>query len=144
MGTLAVQSTFSSQSGGAPVHGGRERHASVQRTVTATVPSGRGAVLVHPGGDVSAAYRPRVIQLDVEAARRDGGKEPIEAFKAPLDVSLPSRYDLDRGPMSPRPGPLEASAKCVGERALGAAGARYGVVGNLQLEGGAGWVSVSR
>jgi hypothetical protein len=65
-------------------------------------------------------------------------------LKAPLDVSLPSRYDLDRGAMSPRPGPLGASAKCVGERALGAAGARYGVVGTLQLEGGAGWVSVSR
>ena len=101
-------------------------------------------MLVHPAGDVSAAYRPRVIQLDVEAARRDAGKEAIEALKAPLDVCLPSRYDLDRGPMSPRPGPLEASAKCVGERALRAASARYGVVGDLQLEGGAGWVSVSR
>jgi hypothetical protein len=99
---------------------------------------------VHPAGDVSAAYRPRVIQLDVEAARRDAGKEAIEALKAPLDVCLPSPHDLDPGLMPPRPGPLEASAKCVGERALRAAGAWYGVVGDLQLEGGAGWVSVSR
>jgi hypothetical protein len=40
-GTLADQSTFS-RDGEAPVYGGRERHASVQRTVTAMVPSGRG------------------------------------------------------------------------------------------------------
>jgi hypothetical protein len=70
---------------------------------------------VHPACDVSAAYQLRVAQLDVEVASPDAGKETIEALQAPLDVCLPLRPDLDRGPMLRGPGALGANAKCVGK-----------------------------
>jgi hypothetical protein len=44
-------------------------------------------MLVHPAGDVAAAYRPRVVQLDVEAARREASTSVI---------SMPSKRVVGR------------------------------------------------
>jgi hypothetical protein len=51
-----------------------------------------------PACDVAVACEHRVVQLDVEKARRNPGDETIETVHAWLDVRLPSSHDLDRRP----------------------------------------------
>jgi hypothetical protein len=93
---------------------------------------------MHSACDVSAACQPRVVQLEMEAARRDLRNETVKPVDAPLNVWLASPDDLDRRAVWARQRAVRAvAAKCVGERALRAAGARYDVGGNLKFEAGA-------
>jgi hypothetical protein len=74
----------------------------------------------------------------MEAARRDLRNEAVKPVDAPLDVWLPSPDDLDRRAVWIRQRAVQAvAAKCVGERALRAPGARCDIVGNLKFEAGA-------
>jgi hypothetical protein len=96
-------------------------------------------VSVDPACDVAVACEHRVVQLDVEKARRNPGDEAIEAVHAWLDVRLPSSHDLDRRPRvrchRAVPG---ASEQCVGERALRAPPAGNRILWDVELEAGAG------